>query len=41
MENLKIEIKIEKIKKSDLNTFVKLWNQDYLLLTSSGFRLSF
>ncbi|MGB9883233.1 MAG: GNAT family N-acetyltransferase [Microgenomates group bacterium] len=34
-------LKIKKINKSGLNTFVKLWNQDYLLLTSSGFRLSF
>lgn len=35
-----IKIKILKIKNSNLSSFVDLWNQNYKLLTSSGWRMN-
>lgn len=33
-------ISISKIRKQDLSRFVELWNQDYLLLTSSQWKMA-
>ena len=33
-------ISISKIRKQDLSRFIELWNQDYLLLTSRGWKMT-
>lgn len=34
------DFRIKTIKQKDLSQFVNLWNQDYRLLTSSGFLMT-
>lgn len=45
MNNLSIIIKFVKkistIKNKDIEEFIKLWNQDYEILTSSGFKMDY
>jgi len=35
------DISVKIIKSKDLRTFVKLWNQEYKILTSSGFKMTY